>query len=494
MATYKKRGVAYVRVSTASTAQLHSYEFQEQYWRNKFADDPETELVAIYADKGISGSSIYKRPQFLIMMQDARDGKFDVIHTKSVSRFARNTIQLLEAVRELRDLGIEVIFEKEQISTMQPTSELFLTIAATVAENDLQVDSERQKWSFQHRFENGWISIGSGMYGYTMTKDNNLVIVEEEAAVIRRIYDMYIGGMGSTAIAKKLNAEGIKTWYGKQWTAMHILEMMSNEKYMGDAMMGKSVTIDGIQLDNMDGQHGKRYYMEGTHEGIVSRETWYKAQEIREQRRNKKVTGSKRPVYPFTSMIECGRCGRHYQHKINNSGKKWRNDIWVCSTQLRKSVADCDCTRLKDSVLREKFISAYNEFVTERPQGNTVDALQSVVTELRKEESDLAELLMQRLIPEKAFRTEQRRIKAQIAELTAKISEQRGKIVRESDFTIITEFDPEKVEKFISKVIVNKGELTFVFYNGVGITRPYSNGPAGNQVGWKQKKEEAAWQ
>ena len=192
---------------------------------------------------------------------------------------------------------------------MQPTSELFLTIAATVAENDLQVDSERQKWSFKHRFESGWISIGSGMYGYTMTEDNNLVIVEEEAAVIRRIYDMYIGGMGSTAIAKVLNAEGVRTWYGKQWSALHILELMANEKYMGDAMMGKSVTVDGIQMDNMDGRYGKRYYMEGTHEGIVSRETWELAQQIREQRRNKKVTGSKKQIYPFTSMI--------HQHQVD---------------------------------------------------------------------------------------------------------------------------------------------------------------------------------
>ena len=494
MAKRKRRAVAYVRVSTASSAQLHSYEYQEQYWRGKFIDDPDTELVGIYADRGISGSSIYKRPQFLIMMQDARDGKFDIIYTKSVSRFARNTVQLLEAVRELRDLGIEVIFEKEQISTMQPTSELFLTIAATVAENDLQVDSERQKWSIQHRYENGWISIGSGMFGYRMTKDNNLVIVEEEAAVIRRIYDMYIGGMGCTTIARILNEEGSRTWCGNEWKPTRLLELMANEKYMGDSMMGKSVVVDGVQMDNMDGQHGKRYYMEDTHEGIVSKETWYKAQAIREQRRNDKVAGSKKPVYPFTSMIECGCCGRHYQHKVNNSGKKWRNDIWACATQLRKGVAVCDCTRLKDSVLREQFIAAYNQFVTERPQGNSIEALQSVVAELRKEESDLAELLMQRLIPESAFRTEQRRIKAQIAELTAKINEQRGKIVRESDFTIITEFDPEKVEKFITKVIVRKWTVTFVFYNGIEITKAYTNGPSGNQVGWKQKKEVAAWQ
>ena len=160
----KKRIAVYVRVSTASKAQLHSYEFQEQYWHEKFTDDPANELVGIYADKGISGSSMYKRPQFLIMMQDAREGKFDVIYTKSVSRFARNTVQLLKAVRELRDIGIEVVFEKEGIHSLQPTSEVFMTIAASIAENDLMVDSERQRWSIRHRCENGWISIRSAAY------------------------------------------------------------------------------------------------------------------------------------------------------------------------------------------------------------------------------------------------------------------------------------------------------------------------------------------
>jgi len=149
----RKRVVAYVRVSSSSKAQIHSYEFQEQYWRGKFDGDPNNELVHIYADRGISGCSAYKRLEFMKMLQDARAGQFDIIHTKSVSRFARNTVELLEAVRELRDIGVEAIFAKEQISTMQPTSELFLTIAATIAENDLEVDSKRQKWSIQHRLK-----------------------------------------------------------------------------------------------------------------------------------------------------------------------------------------------------------------------------------------------------------------------------------------------------------------------------------------------------
>jgi len=483
-----KRKTAYVRVSTASKAQLHSYEFQEQYWRDKFAQDPDTEFVGIYADKGISGSSVHKRPQFMAMMQDAREHKFDEIHTKSVSRFARNTVQLLEAVRELRDLGIEVIFEKENIHTFEPTSELFLTIAATIAENDLQVDSERQRWSIRHRIENGWISIGNGLYGYRMTEDNNLEIVSEEAEAVRRIFQMYIDGAGATFIAKTLNAEGYRTIRGNEWSFNRVVEIIDNEKFMGDTIMGKFVMIDGVKCNN-DGSLGKRYYIENTHEGIVSKETWHKAQEIRQQRENKKLVGHSTRIYPFTGKIECSQCHKRYQHKVNNSGKKWQTDIWACATYLKKGAGSCDCTKIKDSVLREKFIDAYNEFVTKRPQGDTVTELQSIIDRLRKDERDLAELVMQRLIPKSAYREEQRSIKAQVAELTAKIVEQKGKSVRESDFEIIEEFDPEKVEKFITKVIVSKGVVTFVFYNGVSISRAYTNGQPGNKPGWNKKEE-----
>lgn len=480
---YRKRVVAYVRVSSASDAQLHSFEFQELYWQGKFENDPDTELITIYADKGISGSSIRKRPQFKLMLQDAREGKFDVIHTKSVSRFARNTVELLETVRELRELGIEVVFEKEQISTMQPTSELFLTVAATIAENDLKVDSERQRWSIRRRYENGWISIGNGMYGYRMTRDNNLEIVPEQADVIRRIFNMYIEGYGYARIAKTLKNEG-----EKHWAPNSIQKILDNEKYMGDTVMGKSVCIDGKRYDNRNNEYGPKYYMENTHEGIISAETFKKAQELRKKRRNDKLIGREVPTYTFSGLIECGICHAKYNHKVNNSGKKWRSDIWCCATAIRKGVAVCDCTRIKDSVLKEKFIEAYNQFVREKPQGEDVTVLRAEISRLQGEENELAGLLMQKLITETAFRDEQRRIKMEIKGIRIKLNERIGKTVRESDFTEISEFNNTKVEKFISKVIMHKNMVTFVFYNGVRISRKYSNGQPGNRVGWNNRE------
>ena len=227
----KTKAVAYIRVSTEKDAQLHSYEFQEHYWNNVFEGDPSTELVAIYADKGISGHSVRKRPEFLAMLEDARDHKFDKIYTKSVSRFARNTTQLLEAVRELREIGVEVVFENENIHTFEPTSEVFLTIAATIAENDLEVDSERMRWSVRHRYENGWISIGGGLYGFRMTGENELETIPEEAAIVRYIYDAYVnGGLGSRRIADELNAAGVPTRRGYPWSAKHIVGMIRNQR------------------------------------------------------------------------------------------------------------------------------------------------------------------------------------------------------------------------------------------------------------------------
>jgi len=486
----KKRAVAYVRVSTATTAQIHSFEFQEQYWNRKFADSANTELVGIYADKGISGCNIKRRQQFLAMMEAAREHKFDEIHTKSVSRFARNTVELLQCVRELRDLGIEVIFEKENIRTFDPASEVFLTIAASIAENDLQVDSERQRWSRDHRIKNGWIFAGSAIYGYNMTKDNELVIVPEEAEIVRRIYDMYISGVGVTTIAKSLNAEGHSTVRGRPWKPNNILGIIENEKYMGDTIMGKYVIVNGEQHKNSDGSFGKRYYIGESHEAIVSKEIWQKAQELRAERMNPKVTGQPIPVYPFTGIIECTQCHSHFRHKVNSSGKKWAAGIWACKTYLNDGVQACDNTRIKDSVLQEKFIEAYNEFITLRPEGDETVAMQKQISKLHVEERDLVTLAMKHLIPDATYKTEQKRIKAAIAALNEKISTQRSKFVHENDFEIITEFNPEKVEKFIKKVIVSKGTVAFVFYNGITISREYTNGQPGNKPGWNKLKEE----
>lgn len=485
----KKRAVAYVRVSSGSRAQLHSYEFQSDYWHGRFENDPTTELVGFYADKGISGRSMAKRPQFLIMLQDAREGKFDVIYTKSISRFARNTTDLLSSVRELREIGVEVIFENENISTLSSTSDVYMTIAATLAENELHEDSVRQKWSFQHRFQNGWISLGTRMYGYRMGANNTFEIIEDEAAVVRRIFGMYLDGSGATVISRTLNAEGLVNSHGNPWTTKNILEIIANEKYAGDALMGKHVRIDGIQYDNKDGRYSPQYFVEGCHEPIVSHEVFDKAQELKKQRQNDVRSDTKTVTEDLSGLIECGVCGKHFHCKVNNRGQKYESYNWICSNQLKHTVAACDNTRIKDAVIKEKIVEAYNRFITERPRGTTVITMENAIKKLQREERDLAALAVKRLIPDEAYRKEQRRIKGEIAAIEAKLNAQRLAGVQESDFVAMQDFDANRIRKFITKVIVNKWTVTFVFYNGVEMTAEYSNGTPGNKPGWNKKEE-----
>lgn len=484
----KKRVAAYVRVSTASDAQIHSYEFQEQYWKDKFTNDPDCELVGIYADRGISGNSIKKRDQFQAMMQDARDGKLDVIYTKSVSRFARNTVDLLDAVRELRDLGVEVVFEKENISTFQPASELYLTIAASIAENELQVDSERQQWSVRHRYENGWISIGHGLCGYRMLPDNTLEIVPEEAEIIRRIFDMYLAGHGSDVIARALNEDGLRTSSGKPWSHQTVLRALENEKYMGDTLSMKSVKRLGVKHMNTDGRYAPRYYIEDTHPGIVSKEDFRAAQDLRQQRKNGKITGHKRAEHPFSGFIECGLCHSRYIHKVNGSGLKWQSDIWGCYTNLHKGAAACRNTRIKDEILKEKFIEAYNEFVTERPLSNAASEIAGEIHKLERADDELSWLALRGLLPKEAYGTERQQIKEKLNARRSQLQKLKRDQNRDLDYSPITEFSEEKLKEFISKVIVLKCTVTFVFYNGVEISRSYTNGKAGNKAGWNKKE------
>ena len=486
----KKRVAAYVRVSTASDAQLHSYEFQEQYWHSRFQDVLDCELVAIYADKGISGCSIKKREQFKAMLQDARDHKFDTLYTKSVSRFARNTVELLETVRELRELGIEVIFEKENISTFQPASELYLTIAASIAENELQIDSERQQWSIRHRLENGWISIGHGLCGYRMLPDNTLEIVPEEAEIVRRIFSLYLSGLGGEAITRRLNEAGLCTPGGNPWCHQSVLQILENEKYMGDTLSLKSVKRLGVKHLNTDGRYATRYYIEDTHPAIISKEDFRAVQELRQQRKNPKLTGQKRTVHPFSGLIECGACHAKYIHKVNGSGLKWQSDIWGCNTKLHKGAAACGNTRIKDEILREKFVEAYNEFVTKRPQNDAASSVQVELTKLEKADNELAVLAMRKLISEEAYATERKKLKEQLQQKRIALSELRGKQIAEPDFHTITAFDEAKLHRFITKVIVLNGTVAFVFYNGVSITKEYTNGKSGNKPGWNKKEEE----
>lgn len=484
----KQKAVAYIRVSTSSEAQMHSFEFQLNYWQSKIANNPECEYVGIYADKGISGSSLRKRPQLLKLIDDARQHKFDIVYTKSVSRLARNTEDLLQTVRELRELGIKVLFEKEGIDTFNPTAETMLTLAASVAENELKIYSDNMRWSIRHRYKQGWISVGNGLLGYIMDKDTNeLKIVPSEAETVRRIFELYLQGNGLAPIAIMLSQEKRKTRRGcTEWTVPAIKSILRNEKYKGCSLCQKRVVELGVYRNNDN--IAPKFYMENTHEAIISPEDFDKAQEELLRRASQKIIGIKRPSYVFSGKMKCGCCGGIYAHKIRNCNKPWRSEIWMCAQRNKYGSTKCTNIAIKYEVLKAKFIECFNEFVESHRENETLIELKKSLAILVDDERNLQRLNINRLISHEDYFSEYATLRKEIAMVTEQIGEQELRGITKSDYTSITEFSEEKVEKFIDKVTVYPTVVTFTFINGVSISREYDNGPAGNQKGWREKQ------
>ena len=483
----KKRAVVYVRVSTKSDAQAHSFAYQKEYWQNELAKRADTEFYGIYADKGISGKSIRKRPNFMAMVRDGENKKFDVIYTKSVSRFARNTEELLQVVRKLRDHGVKIIFEREQIDTFNPEAELYLTIAAAVAENDLKVYSANQSWAFQEKYKKGWIFVGPRILGYKMDKETNTLIVEPSQAVtVKRIFELYKEGHGYHYIAETLKEEGRLNSLGEiKWDRSAIRYILSNEKYKGCALTHKKIRKNGVCVENCG--EIKQYYQENIHEAIIPPEEFDEIQELIKQRKGKEHFGEQ-AVYPFSGKIECGVCGKRFVHKINNIGKPYQSEIWICHRQNLEGKKKCCNDRIKDAVLKERFTECFNEFVKHRLASSETNMLKEQHQALQKQESDLTALKVNHLIDLEGYNKEVKKIRQRMAELLVKINEMEMQGVSQKDYAPITEFDEEKVDKFIEKVVIDKKIITFIFKNGAKISREFDNGHAGNSKGWLERK------
>ncbi len=486
----KKKAVAYARVSTKSDAQIHSYEYQNEYWQQVINANPIYEFSGIYADKGISGRAIAKRPQLLRLLDDARNGKVDVIFTKSVARFARNTEELLTMVRELRDNGVKVFFEKENIDTFNPNSEVYLTIAAAVAENDLQIYSDNQRWSIRERYKNGYYSIGNKILGYQMdTESNTLKIVPEEAETVRRIFELYLQGYGTNRIIAILIKEKRKNAVGEiNWYKSGLWYILRNEKYKGCSLSLKTLKNQGVAIKNRG--EAPQYYMENVHEAIVPPEMFDKVQKLIEERSMKKLVGQIVPHYPFTGKIKCGNCGHGYTHKIQNCKYPWRTDVWVCQYQHTKGQKACDCTRIKDIVLYEKFVECYNEFIQMKYENPLLSNIKSELQQLLAQEQELTALKVNGMINPQSYNKEIAAIREEVKRVKSEILKYNSHDLKKSEFKQMTEFSEEKVEKFIDKVTIHKWVVTFTFINGVSISRSYTNGKAGNKPGWVDRKKE----
>lgn len=368
---------AYARVSTEKEEQEDSFERQVEHYTQMIRANKKWKYVDIYADPGISGTRAEKRPDFLRMINDCRAGKIQKILVKSISRFARNTVDALNYIRELKDLGISVYFESENIDTLTPGGEVLITILAAMAEQESRTISTNIKWAYQRKFQKGEIILNTGlMLGYKKEpyKDENGLtvysVIEEEAVVIRRIFREYAAGMTPARIASGLNDDGIPTKKGRNgWLPSVIKSILVNEKYTGNAVLGKTYKPDVLSKKRMpnDGSQAPMYYAENTHPAIIEKELFDLVQKEIQRRKDCKdaVTGTTRYTskYPFSGLLVCATCGSRLRRHVRTVGSGKRVPSWACCTRILHGRTVCDSHHIREDVLERTYLAAIQKMV-----------------------------------------------------------------------------------------------------------------------------------
>ena len=333
----KERVCAYVRVSTNSSDQMHSFATQSRYWESKLSANPKYEYLGIFADEGISGKTMQKRDELNEMLDLARRGKIDRIFVKSVARFARSYTEAIQTIRELREINVPMNFDEEGIDTTDPKCNLMLSVYASLAQEELRSMSENQKWSVRKRYANGSIELGQ-ILGYDY-KDKRLIVNSIEAQTVKLIFELYLNGYGISKISRILEEQRIPNKNGKQnWSKSTVLGILKNEKYIGDSLLQKSY------MERMSRKLNKgelpQYYIENSHEHIIPKEQFDKVQELLRARgeKYKVYEGKNANRYLLSGKIVCGKCGKSYRRKTCAKGRNYENIKWTCRTRDAKTV------------------------------------------------------------------------------------------------------------------------------------------------------------
>lgn len=347
-----KRVAAYARVSSGKDAMLHSLSAQVSHYSGLIQKTPGWAYAGVYADEATTGTKD-TRVEFQRLLADCRAGKIDLIITKSISRFARNTITTLETIRELRALNVDVYFEEQNIHTLGGDGEFILTLLAVYAQEEARSVSDNQKWRIKANYEQG-LPWSITMYGFKLI-DGILQIVPEEAEALRLAADLYLAGNGGLKIARALNAAGYRTKRGNLWRENSIRSLLSNEKLAGDMLLQKTFVNDPIEKRQLPNNGEKpQYYVSNSHEPILDRDTYECILAERERRADKyrpaKSRGPRR-AYPFTGMIICEQCGAHYRRKTANAGGRYEKIVWICTTFNTKGKAHCASQQIPEDIL-----------------------------------------------------------------------------------------------------------------------------------------------
>lgn len=412
MGKRKRRVAGYARVSTDKDEQFSSYEAQVDYYTKYIKANPEWEFVKVYTDEGISATSTKRRDGFNEMIRDALNGEIDLIVTKSVSRFARNTVDSLTTIRKLKEKMVEVYFEKENIWTFESKGELLLTIMSSIAQEESRSISENITWGKRKSASDGKVSFAYSCFlGYDKGPNGTPVINEEQAVIVRRIYKDFFAGKTTWTIAEELTAEGILTPGGKeQWHTTTVESILTNEKYKGAALLQKTFTVDYLSKKiKVNEGEVPQYYVEDSHPAIIPPDEWERVQKEFAKRKQygRKYSGNN----IFASRIVCGECGAFYGPKVwNSTNKKYRKTVWQCNDKYKGQ--KCTTTHLREDEIKQKFIIAFNKLFDEKDEViencEMVARLFSDTTDLdNKKNALLQELevvseLIQKLIDENA--------------------------------------------------------------------------------------------
>ena len=496
----KKKVAGYARVSTDLEEQQSSYEAQMDYYRNYITSRNDWEFAGMYSDEGISATTIRHRDGFNRMIADALAGKIDLIITKSISRFARNTVDSLTTVRKLKEKGVEIYFEKENIWTLDSKGELLITIMSSLAQEESRSISENTTWGKRKSFADGKVNAP---FAHFLGYDKGFVINEEEADTVRLIYKLYLSGFSICAIGKELKRRGRKTPFGKDtWSVSTLQSVLTNEKYKGCALLQKEYTVDFLSKKKKKNQGEiPKYYIEDHHAAIISPETFDLVQA--EIRRRRVVGLHYCGINVFASKIKCGDCGSRYGSKVWHSTDKYRRRVYTC---IHKYQGERKCTtpRLTEEDIKRLFLQVLNKLLSEKAE--TIAKIEtlwmtvadtSALTEekekLRLEATALEEEL-HRLITEnsrtaldqKEYECKHRTLYGSYGQKLARLEEIKDKIEDKEDlgkriqhFIVSltnaigeqTEFDEQLWGSIVENMTVYaKDRIVFTFVGGLEVT------------------------
>lgn len=509
------RVAAYCRVSTDDEEQINSYKAQIEYYTEKINKNPEWQMAGIFADEGISGTQAKKRPEFLKMIRLCRQGKIDLILTKSFSRFARNTVDSVDYIRELRALGIGVVSEKENMNTLNEDSEMLITILSCFAQAESESISKNVSWGVRQSFKNGKVPIKySTLLGYREGKNKLPEIIPDEAEIVKEIYRSYLDGMSLKQIADMLNSKGIKTKHkSTDWKPEIVKRILINEKYSGDAILQKTYVTDCItKTTRKNNGELPMYLVKNHHDPIISRTDFNRVQEEMARRSAKRTIAEKltkteqgkySAKYALSELLICGECGTHYR-RVTWTAKGFKEIKWRCINRIQYGKRKChNSPTIDEQPLQRAIVSAINEFcevkddvakvlqesiseVLDPNLNGSVQAAQQRIDELAH---NIDELIKLATVPESAdtamadiekFSEEMKSLREFIETEKAKQAAKQQvfaeldaimKRIENEDFTM-TEYDDVVVRQLIEKVMVmDKNTINVTFKGGFEVRK-----------------------